>query len=263
MNEDNTRLAGLFLRLTEIVDELREKCPWDRVQTKESIRHLTIEETYELVDAIEQNNPREMKIELGDLFLHLLFYASLARDSGEFTLAEVLQSQIDKLIRRHPHIYGDLSADDAEAVKASWEQIKAKEKAEKGIRHASVLDGVPNALPSLVKAQRMQEKAASQGFDWPSKELVWDKIREELQEFEQARTIEEQQDEMGDLLFTLVNYCRFIGINADDALSATNQKFKRRFQHVETGAAAAGKSVRDLSLEEMEVFWQEAKQRKL
>ncbi len=262
MNDDRARLAELFLRLTDIVDELRLKCPWDRVQTRESIRHLTIEETYELVEAIEQNNAREIKVELGDLFLHLVFYASLARDAGEFTLSEVIQGQVDKLIRRHPHIYGDLDAKDANAVQANWEQIKAQEKADKGIRQASVLDGVPQALPSLIKAQRMQEKAASQGFDWSNKELVWDKIREELQEFEEARTTEEQRDEMGDLLFTLVNYCRFIGINADDALAATNQKFMQRFQHVEQGAFATGRRVRDLTLEEMEGFWQEAKLQK-
>ena len=248
-----------FQRLVEIVDELREKCPWDRVQTKESIRHLTIEETYELVDAIEKGDHAEMKVELGDLLMHTIFYASLARDDGQFTIAEVLDTQINKLIRRHPHIYGDLVGASEEQIRGNWEKIKAQEKADKGMKKISVLDGVPKHLPSLIKAQRMQEKAASMGFDWDNKEQVWEKVQEEMQEFAEARTQEEQIAEMGDLLFSLVNYCRFLGIKADDALAATNQKFRSRFQFVEEQAADAGKKVSELSLGEMEAHWQRAK----
>ncbi len=249
----------LFQRLIEIVEELREKCPWDRAQTKESLRHLSIEETYELVEAIVQNDPEEIKTELGDMMLHLVFYASLAREEGQFDIADVLRNQIEKLIRRHPHIYGELAGASEAQIRGTWEKIKAQEKKDKGQQKISVLDGVPMHLPSLIKAQRMQEKAASLGFDWQNKELVWDKLREEMQEFVEAKTQEEQANEMGDLLFTLVNYCRFIGINADDALTYTNQKFKRRFQYLEEQAALTGKKVSDLTLDEMEAHWQAAK----
>lgn len=248
-----------FQRLMDIVEELRQKCPWDMVQTKDTIRHLTIEETYELVDAIIQDDYQEMKVELGDLLMHMIFYASLARDDGHFDMADVLETQINKLIRRHPHIYGDLQGASQEEIKGNWEKIKAEEKAEKGVKKISVLDGVPNQLPSLIKAQRMQEKAASQGFDWENKEQVWEKVQEEMQEFVTAKSPEEQAAEMGDLLFSLVNYCRFLGINADDALSSTNHKFKSRFMHVEDRARESGRKLTDLELEEMETYWVEAK----
>lgn len=254
-----SRATDNFQRLIDIVDELRQKCPWDMVQTKETIRHLTIEETYELVDAIVDNDYQEMKIELGDLLMHMIFYSSLARDDGHFDIADVLETQINKLIRRHPHIYGDLQGASQEQIKGNWEKIKAEEKAEKGVKKISVLDGVPNQLPSLIKAQRMQEKAASQGFDWDNKEQVWEKVQEEIQEFAEAKSPEEQAAEMGDLLFSLVNYCRFLGINADDALSQTNHKFKTRFQHVEDRARESGRKLPELDLEEMDAYWEEAK----
>lgn len=254
-----SRATDNFQRLIDIVDELREKCPWDMVQTKETIRHLSIEETYELVDAIVNNDYQEIKIELGDLLMHMIFYSSLARDDGHFDIADVLETQINKLIRRHPHIYGNLQGASQEQIKGNWEKIKAEEKAEKGIKKISVLDGVPNQLPALIKAQRMQEKASSQGFDWDNKEQVWEKVQEEIHEFAEAKTAEEQAAEMGDLLFSLVNYCRFLGINADDALSLTNHKFKTRFQHVEDRARESGRKLTDLELAEMEGYWQEAK----
>lgn len=256
-----SRATDNFQRLIDVVDELRQKCPWDMVQTKETIRHLTIEETYELVDAIVNNDYQEMKIELGDLLMHMIFYSSLARDDGHFDIADVLETQINKLIRRHPHIYGDLQGASQEQIKGNWEKIKAEEKAEKGIKKISVLDGVPNQLPALIKAQRMQEKASSQGFDWDNKEQVWEKVQEEIQEFAEAKTAEEQAAEMGDLLFSLVNYCRFLGINADDALSQTNHKFKTRFQHVEDRARESGRKLPELDLEEMDTYWEEAKKR--
>lgn len=254
-----SRATDNFQRLIDIVDELRQKCPWDMVQTKETIRHLTIEETYELVDAIVNNDYPEIKIELGDLLMHMIFYSSLARDDGHFDIADVLETQINKLIRRHPHIYGDLQGASQEQIKGNWEKIKAEEKAEKGIKKISVLDGVPNQLPALIKAQRMQEKASSQGFDWDNKEQVWEKVQEEIQEFAEAKSPEEQAAEMGDLLFSLVNYCRFLGINADDALSQTNHKFKTRFQHVEDKARESGRKLPELDLEEMDKYWEEAK----
>ncbi len=254
-----SRATDNFQRLIEIVDELRQKCPWDMVQTKETIRHLTIEETYELVDAIVNDDYQEMKIELGDLLMHMIFYSSLARDDGHFDIADVLETQINKLIRRHPHIYGDLKGASQEQIKGNWEKIKAEEKAEKGMKKISVLDGVPNQLPSLIKAQRMQEKASSQGFDWDNKEQVWEKVQEEIQEFAEAKSPEEQAAEMGDLLFSLVNYCRFLGVNADDALSQTNHKFKTRFQYVEDRARETGRNLPELDLEEMDRYWEEAK----
>jgi XTP/dITP diphosphohydrolase len=249
-----------FQRLIEIVEELREKCPWDRKQTKESIRHLTIEETYELADTILSNDYEEMKVELGDLLMHTIFYASMAAEEGKFDLQAVLQSQIDKLIRRHPHIYGDLVGATEEQVKANWEQIKAQERAEKGDQKRSSLDGVPESLPSLIKAQRMQEKAANMGFDWQSTDGVLEKVQEELAEIAAARDAEERAAEMGDLLFTLVNFCRHTGINAEDALARSNAKFKHRYQSVERQAWETEREVSDLKLEEMDAFWEVAKE---
>lgn len=246
-----------FHRLVNIVAELREKCPWDRVQTKESLRHLTIEETYELADAIIKNDYEEIKIELGDLLLHVLFYAKLGEESGEFTLAEVFHSQAEKLIRRHPHIYGDLKVDTADQVKENWEQIKAREKP--GPVRKKTLEGVPASMPALIKAYRMQEKASNVGFDWDTTGEVWEKVKEEILEFENAENAADREAEMGDLLFSLVNYCRFAGINPDDALAKTNQKFKRRFEYIEDIAHGKDQGMKDLSLPEMEAFWQEAK----
>lgn len=248
-----------FQRLAEIVEELRVKCPWDRKQTKESLRHLTIEETYELTDAILKDDYEELQTELGDLLLHILFYASLAAEKGKFSLAEMIQTQIDKLIRRHPHVYGDLVGATEAQIKANWEQIKAREKARKGNKAASVLDGVPDSMPSLVKAQRMQEKAASMGFDWDKKEDAWAKLEEELQEFKEATDREEQAAEMGDVFFSLVNYCRYLDLNADDALARTNTKFKTRFEYIERKARESGRNLSDMTLREMDLFWEEAK----
>jgi XTP/dITP diphosphohydrolase len=251
-----------FQRLAAIVEELREKCPWDRKQTKESLRHLTIEETYELADAVLKDNYQEIKEELGDLMLHVLFYSSLAAEKGKFSLADMIQSQIDKLIRRHPHIYGDMVGATEEEVKANWEKVKAKEKALNGKQNASVLDGVPDSMPSLIKAQRMQEKAASMGFDWDHKEDAWAKLEEELTEFKQETEPARQEAELGDVFFSLVNYCRYLNLNAEDALAKTNVKFKTRFQYIEQQARAQGRKLQDMTLGEMDVLWEEAKERR-
>lgn len=242
-----------FKRLLDIMDELREKCPWDRKQTMESIRHLTIEEVYELSDAILEANPDEIRNELGDLALHLVFYARIASETGAFDISAVLNGICEKLINRHPHIYGDVIANDAETVKQNWEQIKLKE----GKR--SVLSGVPQSLPSLVKATRMQEKAAQVGFDWSAKEDVWSKVEEELQEFKQAGSTEEKEAEFGDLLFSLINYARWMNINPDDALERTNLKFKSRFEAIEAHARDTDVKLEDMTLEEMEKVWQSSK----
>lgn len=255
-----TEAQSAFQRLIEIVEQLRVECPWDRKQTKESLRHLTIEETYELADAILKDDNDEFKVELGDLLLHILFYSSLASQNGHFTLAEMIEAQIEKLIRRHPHVYGDLKGATEAEINTNWEIIKAKEKALLGHKEASVLDGVPESLPSLIKAQRMQEKAANIGFDWSNKEDVWAKVQEELQEFKEAETPEHREEEMGDLIFSIVNYCRFEGINAENALARTNAKFFRRFQSVEHQARAAKQELSELSLATMEDYWDNAKE---
>lgn len=250
-------LSAAFLRLYGIVKELRVKCPWDREQTKESIRHLTIEETYELSDAILANNYDEMRAELGDLFMHMIFYTSLAEDEGKFTTAEMINGICDKLIRRHPHIYGDVQAETSEKVKENWEQIKLREKKDKG-----VLEGVPGGLPSLIKALRIQEKVRNVGFDWEKPEDAWAKVLEEQgellaaqQEGQPARV----EEEFGDLLFSLVNYSRFIGVNPEDALEKTNLKFRRRFEFLEKEARKQGKNLKDMTLAEMDAIWDEAK----
>lgn len=249
-----------FQRLNEIVFELREKCPWDRKQTKESLRHLTIEETYELADAILEGDYEEIKVELGDLMLHLLFYASLAQDKGKFDIHQVLESQIEKLIRRHPHVYGDMVGASEEEIKKNWEAIKAQERAESGRDHfQSVLDGVPDSMPSLIKAHRMQEKAAQMGFDWTNTEEVLDKIQEEIIEFKEADNPTDKVDEMGDILFSLVNYCRHMGINAEDALAKSNQKFKDRYQHMEKVISKSDVKMPELSMEELDTYWEKAK----
>lgn len=245
-----------FLRLAGIVSELREKCPWDRVQTIESLRHLTIEEAYELTDAILKADWQEMKTELGDLMLHIIFYAIIAEEQQQFTLADMLTAQAEKLIRRHPHVYGEQSLGSAEAVRENWEKIKQKEG---GTRPRSVLAGVPNSLPTLIRAYRMQEKAANVGFDWDTADGAWAKVKEELAEFEEATSPQDREAEMGDLLFAMVNYCRKVGINPDDALNRTALKFRSRFEHIEKRAGEQDRKVQDMTLAEMDGFWDEAK----
>lgn len=250
-----------FDRLLTIMDELRERCPWDRKQTLDSLRHLTIEETYELSDAILENDLPEIRKELGDIQLHLVFYAKIASETGSFDIADVLNGICDKLISRHPHIYGDTIAETEEQVKANWEQLKLKE------GNKSVLGGVPGSLPALVKAMRIQEKARGAGFDWDKKQQVWEKVEEEMQEFkaefnvESNETIDHQraEGEFGDLLFSLVNYARFIDINPETALERTNKKFIKRFQYLEEQARANGKMLSEMTLTEMDVYWNEAK----
>lgn len=245
-----------FSELLKIMDELREKCPWDREQTTESIRHLTIEETYELSEAILQNDSSEIEKELGDLLLHIVFYSKIGSETGLYDMESVIRQLCAKLIRRHPHIYGDVEVNNSGDVKQNWEQIKQAEKTNKTKR---ILSGVPNAMPSLVKALRMQEKAAQFGFDWTDKKQVWDKLEEELEEFKAAKNKEEQTEELGDLLFSIVNYARFLDINPDDALELTNKKFKTRFEYIEDKGKELNKDLKDMDLEEMEKYWQEAK----
>lgn len=246
-----------FAQLVEVIHELRVKCPWDKEQTSDTLRHLTIEETYELADAIIKGDTEEIKIELGDLLLHIVFYARIAEEKGDFDLKNIFDSLREKLIRRHPHIYGstDLQLDSAEAVRDNWEKIKQKE----GKKKKSALAGVPDSLPTLIKAMRMQEKAASIGFDWEDKTGAWDKLQEEIGEFEAETDLQKQTDEMGDIFFALINYCRLSGINPDDALARTNQKFKSRFQYMENKAIAENTSLSNMTLDEMEAWWQEAK----
>ncbi|WP_439583072.1 nucleoside triphosphate pyrophosphohydrolase [Dyadobacter bucti] len=256
-----------FDRLLTIMDELREQCPWDRKQTIESLRHLTIEETYELSDAIMENDLPEIKKELGDILLHIVFYAKIASENREddslrFDIKDVLNGICEKLISRHPHIYGDVVADTEEAVKQNWERLKLKE------GNRSVLSGVPASLPALVKAMRIQEKARGAGFDWDEKEQVWEKVQEELAEFKANFNIETEQvidqkeaeGEFGDLLFSLVNYSRFVDINPETALERTNKKFIRRFQYLEEASKADGKMLSDMTLSEMDKYWNKAKE---
>lgn len=244
-----------FKQLLEVVYELREKCPWDKEQTWETLRPLTIEETYELTDSIISEDYTSIKKELGDVLLHILFYSRIGEQENRFDIAAVCDTLREKLIHRHPHIYGEMKADDAEAVKQNWEQIKMKE----GAGQKSVLQGVPPSMPSIIKAYRLQEKAASVGFDWEKKEEVWAKVKEELQEFEDAENPGEREDEFGDLLFSLINYSRFIKVEPDNALEKTNRKFIQRFRYIEKKALEAGKNLKEMTLEEMDVYWNEAK----
>ncbi len=260
-NTENRRkeILNSFNRLLDIMDDLRAKCPWDKKQTLESLRHLTIEETYELSDAILENNLDEIKKELGDLMLHNVFYAKIGSEKGAFDMADVLNNVCDKLIHRHPHIYGDVVAEDEQAVKENWEKIKLKEKGNK-----SVLGGVPTSLPAMVKAIRIQDKAKGVGFDWENEHQVWEKVKEEMSEFHEALTANqldntEKMAEFGDLLFSLVNYSRFIHLDPEEALERTNKKFIKRFQYIERKAIESGKDITQLSLSEMEAYWQEAK----
>ena len=253
--------ASSFMRLLTVLDTLRTQCPWDKKQTMESLRHLTIEESYELADAILEGNQQEIKTELGDLMMHLVFYARIASEKGDFTIVDVLNGVCDKLIVRHPHIYGDVDVEDEAEVKRNWEKIKLKE------GNKSVLGGVPKGLPSLVKASRIQEKARGVGFDWADKTQVWEKVEEELQEFKEefnvvdnsAIDLEKAESEFGDVLFSLINYARFININPENALEKTNKKFIKRFQYLEEKAKADGKALQDMTLAEMDVYWNEAK----
>jgi len=260
INPQNPKYAEAFARLLQIMNELREQCPWDKKQTIETLRHLTIEETYELSDAIMQNNLEEVKKEIGDIFLHLVFYAKIADEQGAFDIADVIHSLCDKLVYRHPHIYGNVQADTEEQVKQNWEQLKMKEKG-----NELVLGGVPKSLPALVKAMRIQEKARGAGFDWEKKEQVWEKVEEELQEFKEEFNVQHNFDkqkaegEFGDLLFSLVNYARFIDINPETALERTNLKFIKRFNYLETQSKKDGKILKDMTLEEMDKYWNEAK----
>lgn len=250
-----------FNRLLTIMDELREQCPWDKKQTIESLRHLTIEETYELSDAIIEGDLPEVKKEIGDIMLHLVFYSKIASETNTFDISDVLHGICEKLISRHPHIYGDVKVENEEQVKQNWEALKLKE------GNKSVLGGVPKSLPALVKAMRIQEKARGAGFDWEEKSQVWEKVEEEMQEFKtefnvidnQAIDLEKAEGEFGDLLFSLVNYARFININVETALERTNKKFIKRFQYLEEKAKESGKSLTDMSLAEMDVYWEEAK----
>ncbi len=243
-----------FERLLTIMDELREKCPWDRKQTFESLRNLTIEETYELADAILDKDIKGIKEELGDLMLHMVFYAKIAEEKNAFNIADAMNEVCEKLINRHPHIYGDVVADDEETVKKNWEQLKLQE------GKKSVLGGVPKSLPAMVKAYRMQEKTAQVGFEWDNAEQVWEKVEEEIAEFKETLLNEESQarreEEFGDILFSMINYARFQNIDPETALERINRKFKKRFEYIE---ANAPKSMEEMSLEEMDALWNEAK----
>jgi len=248
-----------FDRLLTIMDELRENCPWDKKQSMESLRHLTIEETYELSDAILEGDLEEVKEELGDLMLHLTFYARLGAEKKAFDMGTVLNGICEKLIRRHPHIYGDTLAEDEATVKANWEKIKLKEKGK-----TSVLGGVPQALPALVKAMRIQEKASGIGFDWKNGEQVWSKVEEEIKEFKEELDNKvshptRMMEEFGDVLFSLINYARFIDINPEEALERTNKKFITRFKYLESTSKKEGKALVKMSLAEMDIYWEKAK----
>ena len=256
MNSRKEQLAA-FNRLLDIMDELREKCPWDKKQTLESLRHLTIEETYELADAILDNDLPEIKKELGDVLLHIVFYAKIGSEKKAFDIADVANSISDKLIDRHPHIYGDVKVENEEDVKRNWEQLKLKE------GKKSVLEGVPKSLPAVVKANRIQDKVAGVGFDWEKPEQVWAKVQEELIELNaeiKAGHKENIEKEFGDVLFSMINYARFIDVNPENALEKTNKKFINRFQYLEQAAQKEGKNLSDMSLTEMDVYWEKSKE---
>jgi XTP/dITP diphosphohydrolase len=255
MNSRQNQLQS-FDRLLTIMDELREKCPWDKKQTMQSLRHLTIEETYELGDAILDNNLEEIKKELGDVLLHLVFYSKIGSETNTFDIADVCNEICEKLIHRHPHIYSDVSVKDEEEVKQNWEKLKLKE------GRKSVLEGVPKSLPALVKASRIQEKVKAVGFDWEEPHQVWDKVQEELHELQveiEAGNQDKMESEFGDVLFSMINYARFLNINPEDALERTNKKFIKRFQYLESKAGELGKPLMEMTLAEMDVFWNEAK----
>ena len=247
-----------FERLLNIMDELREKCPWDKKQTIESLRHLTIEETYELADAILDKDMKEIKKELGDILLHIVFYARIGSETNDFNIADVINSLCEKLISRHPHIYGDVKVTDEQQVKENWEKLKLKE------GNKSVLGGVPKSLPALIKATRIQDKAKAVGFDWENKNQVWEKVQEELGELRAEIDTEKAdkqkiEQEFGDVLFSLINYARFIDVDPESALEKTNKKFIKRFQYLEDETRKQGRALEDMTLEEMDVYWNAAK----
>jgi MazG family protein len=255
MNEN----AAAFLRLVTIMDELREKCPWDKKQTIHTLRQLTIEETYELADAITESNWQDIKEELGDILLHIIFYAKIGHEQQVFELKDVINGVCEKLINRHPHIYGDVKVENEEEVKQNWEKLKLKE------GKKSVLAGVPKSLPSMVKAMRLQEKSKQVGFEWDNRNQVWEKVKEEINELEMAvlsGNVDHIEDEMGDVFFSLVNYSRFIHVDAENALERTNKKFISRFNMMEVMAASENKMLHDMTLEEMDLLWNRAKQQK-
>lgn len=255
MNSRQQKLDA-FGRLLDIMDDLREKCPWDKKQTLQTLRHLTIEETYELGDAILDNDLQEIKKELGDLLLHIVFYAKIGSETNDFDIADVCNEICEKLIYRHPHIYGDVTVADEEEVKQNWEKLKLKE------GKKSVLEGVPKSLPALVKASRIQDKVKGVGFDWEEPHQVWDKVEEEIQELQEEIKNGDQdkiESEFGDVLFSMINYARFLKINPEDALERTNKKFIKRFQYLENKASELGKQLSEMTLAEMDVFWNEAK----
>lgn len=255
MNSRKDQLLA-FDRLLTIMDELREQCPWDKKQTMESLRHLTIEEVYELGDAILEKDREEIKKELGDLLLHLVFYAKIGSETNDFDIADVANSICDKLIDRHPHIYGDVEVADEEEVKKNWEKLKLKE------GKKSVLEGVPASLPALVKASRIQDKVAGVGFDWEEPQQVIEKLKEELDELHHEIQVQDQEKieaELGDVLFSIINYARFLNVNAEDALERTNKKFIKRFKYLEEKAKEKNQPLAEMSLAEMDVFWEEAK----
>lgn len=257
MNNTKEQKLEAFGRLLDIMDELREQCPWDKKQTLESLRHLTIEEVYELGDAILDNNLDELKKELGDVLLHIVFYAKIGSEKNSFDIADVAHAISDKLVARHPHIYGDVKVKNEEEVKQNWEKLKLKE------GNKSVLSGVPKTLPAMVKANRIQDKVAGVGFDWETPDQVFEKVKEELQELEDAKNNKSQKEienELGDVFFSLVNYARFLKVNPENALERTNKKFIKRFGYIEDKAKENKKSLHQMSLDEMDVFWEEAKQ---
>jgi XTP/dITP diphosphohydrolase len=251
--ENREEKLEAFSRLLDVMDELRTKCPWDMKQTFESLRILTIEETYELSDAILSGNHQDIKEELGDLLLHMVFYSKIAEETKSFHIGDALNAVCEKLINRHPHIYGDVKVENEEDVKRNWEQIKLSE------GKKSVLSGVPKGLPAMVKAYRMQDKTAQVGFEWDNKDSVWDKVEEEIQEFKEVSdsdNIELKEDEFGDILFSLINYARYMGINPESSLEKVNRKFKSRFEYVETHS---NKPFLEMNLDEMDALWNEAK----
>ncbi len=257
---NKTAVSDSFLRLVKIMDELREQCPWDKKQTIHTLRPLTIEETYELADAITTDDWKGIKEELGDVLLHLVFYAKIGSEQQQFELDEVINGVCDKLIGRHPHIYGDVKVADEEDVKRNWEKIKLKEN-----KNKTVLGGVPTSLPAVVKATRIQEKAKQVGFEWENKEDVWKKVEEEMGELQEAITENNQEhieEEFGDVLFSLINYARFLQVDAEGVLEKTNRKFIYRFQQMESIATASGKALADMTLEEMDAIWNEVKKQK-
>lgn len=257
-NTTDDRLQA-FNRLLDIMDELREKCPWDREQTFESLRTLTIEETYELADAILKRDMNDIKKELGDLLLHIVFYAKMGDELGQFDISSVITGLCDKLVYRHPHVFGEVKADNANAVSQNWEQLKIKEKD----GNKTILSGVPTAMPALAKASRIQEKVAAVGFDWEERTQVWDKVKEEYNELKaevENMDAKRTEEEFGDLLFSLVNAARLYGIDPESALERTNQKFMKRFGYLESKTIKQGQSLNDMSLDEMNKIWEEAKQ---